>query len=83
VLCQQLMLGLPKIIRFNSIKQPRTGRPPFKTTWDDLALKRAIKMASDEGYEQIAFTTGKTQAARYDLSKQIQKLYMANLIKTA
>jgi len=47
---------------------------PFKTTWDELTLKRAIKMASDEGYEQIAFTTGKTQAARYDLSKQIQKI---------
>ena len=47
---------------------------PFKTTWDELTLKRAIKMASDEGYDKIAFTTGKTQAARYDLSKQIQKI---------
>jgi hypothetical protein len=47
---------------------------PFKTTWDELTLKRAIKMASDEGYDKIAFTTGKTQAARYDLSKQVQKI---------
>ena len=47
---------------------------PFKTTWDDLALKRAIKIASDEGYDKIAFTTGKTQAERYDLSKQISQI---------
>jgi hypothetical protein len=47
---------------------------PFKSTWDELSLKRAIKMASDEGYEQIAFTTGKTQADRYDLSKQVDKI---------
>jgi len=61
---------------WSSLLNKQKGVPdaPFKTTWDDLALKRAIKMASDEGYEQIAFTTGKTQAARYDLSKQIQKI---------
>lgn len=38
---------------------------PFKTSWHELTLKRAIKMASDDGYDQIAFTTGKTQADRY------------------
>ena len=52
---------------------------PFKTTWDELTLKRAIKMASDEGYEQIAFTTGKTQADRYDLSKQIDSIAVSTI----
>jgi len=47
---------------------------PFKTTWHELALKRAIQLASEGGYDRIAFTTGKTQAARYDLSKQIDDL---------
>jgi hypothetical protein len=47
---------------------------PFKTSWDELSLKRAIKMASDGGYEQIAFTTGKTQAERYDLGKQLSSV---------
>ena len=62
--------------KWSSLLHQEGGVPdaPFKTTWDELTLKRAIKMASDEGYEQIAFTTGKTQAARYDLSKQIQKI---------
>jgi hypothetical protein len=47
---------------------------PFKTSWHELTLKRAIQEASEKGYDQIAFTTGKTQAERYDLSKQVDSL---------
>ena len=47
---------------------------PFKTTWHELTLKRAIQEASEKGYDQIAFTTGKTQAERYKLSKQVNSL---------
>lgn len=47
---------------------------PFKTTWSELAMKRAIQMASEGGYDRIAFTTGKTQAERFDLSKEISDL---------
>jgi hypothetical protein len=48
---------------------------PFKTSWHELSLKRAIQEASEKGYDQVAFTTGKTQAERYDLSKQIDNLF--------
>ena len=53
--------------------KPVTGVPdaPFKDTWHQLALKRAIKEAVDKGYDRIGLTTGAQQAARYDLSKQI------------
>lgn len=53
-----------------------TGVPdaPFKTTWHELAMKRAIQLAAEGGYDRVAFTTGKTQAERYDLSKQIANL---------
>ena len=47
---------------------------PFKTSWHELALKRAIQLASEGGYDRIAFTTGKTQAERYDLSKQVKMI---------
>lgn len=47
---------------------------PFKTTWHELALKRAIQMAAEGGYDRIAFTTGAQQAARYDLSKQVKMI---------
>jgi hypothetical protein len=58
-------------------KKIESGVPdaPFKTTWHELALKRAIQLASEGGYDRIAFTTGKTQAERYDLSKQIEEVY--------
>jgi len=52
----------------------RVPDAPFKTSWHELALKRAIQEASEKGYDQIAFTTGKTQAERYDLSKQIKTI---------
>jgi hypothetical protein len=70
--------------RINNLQteQNRLGRTfgqgvpdaPFKTTWHELSLKRAIQEASEKGYDQIAFTTGKTQAERYDLSKQISRV---------
>ena len=47
---------------------------PFKTSWHELSLKRAIQEAAEKGYDQIAFTTGKTQAERYDLSKQVDNV---------
>jgi hypothetical protein len=50
---------------------------PFKTSWHELALKRAIQLASEGGYDRIAFTTGKTQAERYDLSKQISEVSLS------
>jgi len=50
---------------------------PFKTTWHELALKRAIQVAAENGYDRIAFTTGKTQAERYDLSKQISEVHLS------
>lgn len=49
---------------------------PFKKTdqWAGLAIRRMIRWAVDEGYDAIAWTTGETQAERYDLSKVIDEL---------
>jgi hypothetical protein len=47
---------------------------PFKDTWYQLALKRAIQHAAENGYERIGLTTGKQQADRFDLSKQISRV---------
>jgi hypothetical protein len=49
---------------------------PFKNTeqWAGLAMKRAMQMAAEGGYDRIAFTTGKQQADRYNLSKQIESV---------
>jgi hypothetical protein len=42
---------------------------PFKQTWHELALKRLLRHAAENGYDRLAWTTGEQQAARYDLSK--------------
>jgi hypothetical protein len=47
---------------------------PFKTTWHELAMKRMIRYAAERGYDQVAWTTGEQQAARYDLSKQVEQI---------
>jgi hypothetical protein len=47
---------------------------PFKDTWYQLALKRALRYAADNGYDRVGITTGKQQAERYDLSKQVDEL---------
>ena len=70
--------------RINNLQteQNRLGRTfgqgvpdaPFKKSWHELALKRAIQEAVDKGYDKLAFTTGKTQAERYDLSKQVSRV---------
>lgn len=47
---------------------------PMKDTWYQLALKRVLKYAADNGYERVGLTTGKQQAERFDLSKQIDSI---------
>jgi hypothetical protein len=47
---------------------------PLKDTWYQLALKRAIQHAAENGYDRIGLTTGSQQAARFDLSKQVDNL---------
>lgn len=53
---------------------------PFVTdtkAWTSLALKRMIAYAVDNGFDRVAWTTGEQQAARYDLSKQVQAIHYA------
>ena len=47
---------------------------PFKDTWYQLALKRLTKYAADNGYDRIGLTTGRQQAERFDLSKQVDEI---------
>lgn len=47
---------------------------PFKKTWHELALKRMLREAAEKGYDRLSWTPGEAQAARYDLSKQVDKI---------
>lgn len=49
---------------------------PFRKTdqWVNLAFRRMMKYATENGFDRIAWTNGEQQAARYDLSKQISRI---------
>lgn len=52
---------------------------PFKKTdqWVNLALRRMMIYAAENGFDRIAWTTGEQQADRYDLSKQVDKVLVS------
>jgi DNA-binding ferritin-like protein (Dps family) len=47
---------------------------PLKKTWHETSLRRVIRMAAEEGYDTVAWTPGRMQADRYDLSKQVEEI---------
>jgi hypothetical protein len=47
---------------------------PFKKSWHEMALKKMIHHAAENGYDSIAITPGAEQADRYGLSKHIDSL---------
>jgi hypothetical protein len=67
-------------------KYPDAGIPdaPFKQTiagssntlsgWAGLAFKRMLRYAAENGYEQVAWTTGEQQAQRYNLGNIVSKV---------
>lgn len=47
---------------------------PFKTTWHELALRRAVREASEKGFDKIAIPTGSVQNDRYKLSNFVNAI---------
>ncbi|HET9556277.1 MAG TPA: hypothetical protein VFS70_04000, partial [Actinomycetota bacterium] len=54
-----------------------TERPPeapFRESWVNVALKRALKLAADEGLDGIALTSGEIAAQRVNAAQQVTRL---------
>ena len=47
---------------------------PFRTTWPLQMFKRALAEAVSAGKQWIGWTTGETQADRYDMSQQVDAI---------
>lgn len=60
---------LGEMIRSNNA--PGIPAAPFETNWHEVAMKRMLRLAAEEGFDKVAWTTGEQQAKRYDLSSQI------------
>jgi hypothetical protein len=47
---------------------------PFKKNWHELAMKRLLNYAADNGYDSIAITPGVEQAKRFNLRNQVEQV---------
>ena len=47
---------------------------PFDKNWHELAMKRMLRYAAENGYDVIAWTTGDQQNQRYGLSKVVDHI---------
>ena len=71
-----------KIIAARDAKTGGIPDAPYRTTWPLMLFKRALAEAVATKKEWIGWTTGDTQAERYDLSKQVDKIEVYPLEKS-
>jgi len=57
---------------------------PYKKTdkWVGMAMRRVMQMASQEGFDRVAWITGEQSADRYSLSKQVDKIDVEKVAET-
>ena len=60
----------------NYVRGQRGGveAAPFEKNWHELAMKRMLRLAAEEGFDKVAWTTGEQQAQRYDMSRQVESI---------
>ena len=54
---------------------------PFDKNWHELAMKRMLRLAAEEGYDKVAWTTGEQQAKRYNLGNIVDKIEVGDWLK--
>lgn len=47
---------------------------PFEKNWHELAMKRMLRYAAENGYDKIAWTTGELQAERYSIGNVVDSI---------
>ncbi len=47
---------------------------PFDKNWHELAFKRMLRYAAENGFDYVAWTTGEQQAERYNLGKHFDSI---------
>ena len=68
-----------EVVEGERIVPARIPSAPFVTdteAWVSLALKRLIAYGVENGFDRVALTTGEQQAERYDLSKQVDEVFV-------
>ena len=47
---------------------------PFDKNWHELAMKRMLRLAAEEGFDKVAWTTGEQQAERYEIGEVVNRI---------
>lgn len=67
------------LLRYDEGRIKAVAEPPFQSNWHELMVKRIVRHAADMGYERVAFSDGKTVAARYLGSNEATKTFLMKL----
>ena len=59
-----------------SVYELSSGIPsaPFEKNWHELAMKRMLRLAAEEGFDKVAWTTGAQQAERYNIGTMVRDI---------
>lgn len=68
---RELMNKMDGMLRENPHPVPDA---PFAKNWHELAMKRMLRLAAEEGYDKIAWTKGEQQAERYNIGKVVNRI---------
>lgn len=52
----------------------RVPDAPFDKNWHELAMKRMLRYAAENGFDKVAWTTGAQQAERYDIGAVVDRV---------
>lgn len=52
---------------------------PFRSSWEALVMKRAVRWAADNGFEAVAWTKGEQQRDRYDMGEPVKMVGLGKL----
>lgn len=63
-----------RVRELQAIETKGVPEAPFEKNWHELAMKRMLRLAAEEGYDYVAWTTGGQQAERYDIGQYINSI---------
>jgi predicted RNA methylase len=58
----------------HNMKLKGVPNQPFLKNWQELTLKRILRMAAEEGYNRVAWINGEQTADRYNLAKVAESI---------
>ena len=66
-------------MRVHRVAKDGVPDAPFKKTWHEMALRRMLRYAAENGYDYVSWTGGEKQAERYNMSKHVKQLSISKI----